>query len=1073
MAVVPDDDAPDTEGPGAGSGTDDAATSGPRRSNFLPPPAPAGPPANDYTDDDALAAALEADLRLTGPITIPTFPASEVPLESRPGVTMPDVAAPVEHIDAGERPGGAAPLPPVWGGETSGSAAPAAAPAPDAPAGPTASETPDADHPAWSTEFQRHLGGEADALTTAEAIERLQQELSRRAAGRAATGSVDPAPAAPERVSLEPTVIVPPSLGAPPSRPIEAPEPDIPLARDLTDAGLEEPAPPPDPDPLASVPRPARTGEVPTVVGGPTTRLREEVPPPPVPRDAPPPAAPDLVEPPMLGAPPPPSGPAALAAMAPPGGPPAALPPVDPLTGQVLIPALADEPDTTDTAPSGVIAVAEPIAAPAAASAPASGADELAPIDAADDRDPLAAGASREGDDPAVRPRTPPALRPERPELEPTPLDLRAGRSVRMFWLWFAPNASLVSVALGALLLSRGMSLRQAIVATLIGVALSFLPLGLGTLAGRGSGQPTLVVSRATFGHYGNLLPAGLAVLSRLFFAAVLLWLLATGVAHVLHLSGLDAGLSEQLWTSIALLGGAVIVVVVGTLGYGLIVRLQLVLTIAALVLVAGTIVLTFPKASLATALTIPDGPWALVLGGAVLVFSVVGLAWVHSSSDLARYQRPQSWGGSTMLWSTFGATLPAFALVSWGAVLAASDAQFASRLTSDPLAAVASLLPLWYPAPVMLAAGIPLLSGAILSVYSGAFAIASLGLRARRGLLVLVTALLAALVASGIALLLGDAAVLLTEMAVTIAVPVAAWAGLFAAEAMIRVRPLHAESLLRPGGVYPAVRVVNLLALLLASAVGFGFTTASQPGLDWQGYLWSLLPLDASDASDALRQSDAGVLVALALGLLVPIVAGIPAIRAQERRSGILFEDELPPDDAAAAVVAPVVREGGRGGDRARGRDRDRDAERDRDPDLDANEEPPGPRRTGSTSIATADGFFGDALGAPVPDAPDAPRMVEAPEFSEADRMPPAATPGRAAPIGSAVPGAAPADPVQLSFEQLVAVASGPPSRPITLPPLPDLDASEAGGGDGDAAPGAPGAPGDAPPDAPGPRRS
>ena len=39
-------------------------------------------------------------------------------------------------------------------------------------------------------------------------------------------------------------------------------------------------------------------------------------------------------------------------------------------------------------------------------------------------------------------------------------------------------------------------------------IALSFLPLGLGTLAGKWSGQPTMIVSRASFGHVGNILPA-------------------------------------------------------------------------------------------------------------------------------------------------------------------------------------------------------------------------------------------------------------------------------------------------------------------------------------------------------------------------------------------------------------------------------------------------------------------------------------------------------------------------------------------------------------------------------------
>ena len=52
-----------------------------------------------------------------------------------------------------------------------------------------------------------------------------------------------------------------------------------------------------------------------------------------------------------------------------------------------------------------------------------------------------------------------------------------------------------------------GMSLRQAIVAALAGVAISFLPLGLGTLAGKWTGQPTMIVSRATFGLAATSFP--------------------------------------------------------------------------------------------------------------------------------------------------------------------------------------------------------------------------------------------------------------------------------------------------------------------------------------------------------------------------------------------------------------------------------------------------------------------------------------------------------------------------------------------------------------------------------------
>ena len=135
----------------------------------------------------------------------------------------------------------------------------------------------------------------------------------------------------------------------------------------------------------------------------------------------------------------------------------------------------------------------------------------------------------------APEPANPPAFEVEVHGLEPTLLDQRTGRSARLFWLWFAANASILSVALGAIQFSLGMSLRQAIVATLAGVAISFLPLGLGTLAGKWSGQPTMVVSRASFGVVGNVVPAIVAVLSRVFWGGVMIWLLAASVARILR----------------------------------------------------------------------------------------------------------------------------------------------------------------------------------------------------------------------------------------------------------------------------------------------------------------------------------------------------------------------------------------------------------------------------------------------------------------------------------------------------------------------------------------------------------
>ena len=120
----------------------------------------------------------------------------------------------------------------------------------------------------------------------------------------------------------------------------------------------------------------------------------------------------------------------------------------------------------------------------------------------------------------------------------------------------------------------------------------------------------------------------------------------------------------------------------------------------------------------------------------------------------------------------------------------------------------------------------------------------------------------------------------LFRDLATTLAVPTAAWAGIFGAEMMIRNRRFESDSLVRRGGIYADVRWLNLIALILISAIGYGLTTATVTWLAWQGYGFTLLgmPLDSP-----LAASDFGVLVALVLGILTPLVAGVPASRKQE----------------------------------------------------------------------------------------------------------------------------------------------------------------------------------------------
>jgi purine-cytosine permease-like protein len=912
MSDAPGDGRPGDSRPG--DNPEPYVPSGVRRSTYTPPPVDAEPPA---FDDDALADALAAQVAsYTSPVTIVPPPTSPVPAPAEPTPAGP---APVE-------PGAIAPEPPSF-------APPEPAPTPE---------------PAEAPELRAEpLAGSSSTL---EAIERLESELRRRAeegrpsaapvADTASTASavpdaplfpapptyLRPAPPEAEPVASEPEPVSPepePVSPEPVSPELVSPEPVSP--EPVVPAPPSVFAPPPLVEPPAFVPPAA------PAFGMPPASPSIDLPPP----GAMTPTADFAHLPPPIGlepAPLPPYDPSLDEAQPPTGAPIALAPPegVRPPGAPFPDDVHPDDVHPDDVHPDDLgsdLAVSPPLAPPSGWEAPSAfapppsasefgtSADELGDDDLEDEDDVVdevdrvfgtgAIPVDSTGSATVIAPPSQPiptvrladdepglvdevaehhpALLVEAAGPEPTPLDLRAGRAARLFWLWFAANSSVISLSLGAVLFGLGMSLRQALVAILVGVALSFLPLGLVTLAGKWSGQPTMIVSRATFGLVGNVLPAVFAVVSRVFWGGALLWMLAAGVGRVLADAGLDAGLGEQTWTFVGLGVGFALAFVVAIFGYGLLARVQLVLSIVTGLLVVGLIVLTYPYLDISAAQGVADGPWVLLVSGVVLVFSFVGLAWVHSSADVARYQRPAGDGGSTMLWATFGATLPAFALLAWGAMLAASDPVIADGLATNPMHTIAALLPIWYPAPLIAAISLGLLSGVVLTIYSGGFALQSLGVGLRRSATTVIAGVLVLAAAAALLFFVGDARGLIRDVATTIAVPIAAWAGIFVTEMMIRRRRFHADSLLRRGGVYPAVRWVNVVGLVVIIAVGFGLTSAELPWLDWQGYL---LPFLGLPDGDPLLASDVGVLGALVLGILLPLVSAIPAIRRQEDAS-------------------------------------------------------------------------------------------------------------------------------------------------------------------------------------------
>ena len=128
---------------------------------------------------------------------------------------------------------------------------------------------------------------------------------------------------------------------------------------------------------------------------------------------------------------------------------------------------------------------------------------------------------------------------------------------------------------------ASGSRLAQALVAAVVGAVLSFLLVGLVSIAGKRGSAPTLVLSRAAFGRFGNTLPGAVSYLLLVGWETVLVSLATFATATVFGRLGWGDG---NLTKVVAFLVVAAVIVAAGILGFDAIMKLQKWLTIAMIV---------------------------------------------------------------------------------------------------------------------------------------------------------------------------------------------------------------------------------------------------------------------------------------------------------------------------------------------------------------------------------------------------------------------------------------------------------------------------------------------------------
>ncbi len=453
----------------------------------------------------------------------------------------------------------------------------------------------------------------------------------------------------------------------------------------------------------------------------------------------------------------------------------------------------------------------------------------------------------------------------------------RSGKARSLFWPWAGANVSLLALSYGSFFLGFGISFRQATWAAIIGTVLSFLVVGISSLAGKRSNAPTMILSRAAFGVKGNIVPGTLSYLVFVGWETVLVSLatLATGtvfsrVGHIDHNIALIIGFI--LAVSLTVFGGV--------LGFSTIMKIQKWLTLITVLMTVIYIGLTVDKVSWSAVTEIKDGSNQAFIGALIFGITGIGLGWVNAAADYSRYLPRTVSSKAVVGWTVLGASIVPIILVIYGAALAGSSKELSEAIAMDPIGALTSLLPTWFLIPFALVAVLGLVGGAILDLYSSGLTLVSIGLPVKRHIAASIDSLIMLAGTIYIVWFADNFFFPFQGFLITLGVPVATWSAIFVADVVMRKRAYSEIDLFDEAGRYGSWNKKSLGLMLIGAFIGWGFVTNTFASwLSWQGYLLGVI----GGKEGPWAFANVGVIFALVIGFFGHILLSRKTIAQQE----------------------------------------------------------------------------------------------------------------------------------------------------------------------------------------------
>jgi len=415
----------------------------------------------------------------------------------------------------------------------------------------------------------------------------------------------------------------------------------------------------------------------------------------------------------------------------------------------------------------------------------------------------------------------------------------RGGKASSLFWPWCGANVSLLALSYGSFFLGFGISFWQATLAAVLGTVLSFSLVGVSSLAGKKSNAPTMVLSRATFGVKGSVIPGILSYLIFVGWETVLVSLatLATGTVFI-RISDIDKDVAMVAGFALA----AGITVFAGVLGFSVIMRIQKYLTTITIAMTLFYIVLTIDEVNWSAISSMESGSTQGLIGAIIFGATGIGLGWVNSAADYSRYLPRAVSSKAVIGWTVFGASTVPILLVIYGAALSGSSKDLSDAIAGDPIGALTTILPTWYLIIFGLVAILGLVGGAILNLYSSGLTLISIGVPVKRHTAAGIDAFLMFMGAIYFVWIADDFFYPFQGFLITLGVPIAAWSAIFVTDVLMR-KSYDEKDLYRTDGRYGSWNYRSVGILLVATVVGWGFVTNSFASwLSWQGYFLGII---------------------------------------------------------------------------------------------------------------------------------------------------------------------------------------------------------------------------------------